>query len=229
MASSSPFTLTRSYSCPTQLVKYDLSGLDRTHPTSRSVTAMELGTHMRQQTFKLESLVPNTAPNYQMLNPGPDEVEFDLSRIEPPKYKPFMIASHSVQTQHPGCTGHDRITPMLILRPDQGYDTRSPICSLNLVCYRSGGEGCVLKQIRVTSRAVCQTDDVYRKCLKYDPSLVTNNRQFFQNMHHLYETDMCGFWRRHLSLKTLTGFRLLAVGLTLSLTCYTSIHPNPFA
>jgi hypothetical protein len=30
-------------------------------------------------------------------------------------------------------------------------------------------------------------------------------------LRKIYEKDMCGFWRRHLSLKTLRGLRVLSV------------------
>lgn len=91
------------------------------------------------------------------------------------------------------------------------YDTDKPTCSLNLVCYRSGAKGCELQQIHGIIRSRCPSDESFDAAKAHNPSLIATDDQFFQEMERLYETKMCGFLRRHFSLKTLKAFQVLSV------------------
>ncbi|ORY02662.1 hypothetical protein BCR34DRAFT_605497 [Clohesyomyces aquaticus] len=87
---------------------------------------------------------------------------------------------------------------------------KKPTCSLNLICYRPGSQGCVLQQIRVISRSRYTSDTDYTQAIKADPSLITSDQEFFARIRQEYNTKICNFWRRHLSLKTLRHIRLLS-------------------
>jgi hypothetical protein len=94
-------------------------------------------------------------------------------------------------------------------------------CSLNLF-YRSGSQGCVCRQIQVFSRsryAALSTDaSVAREALAQDASFIRNDMEFFGALQREYKHNMCGFWRRWLSMKTLRSIRLLTV-CTIYITC----------
>jgi hypothetical protein len=91
------------------------------------------------------------------------------------------------------------------------YDVTKPTCSLNLVCYRSGAKGCALLQVQCVLRSLFPDDASFDTVLEANPHLVHTDDQFFREMRRLYETEMCGFFRRWFSLKTLRAFRVLAV------------------
>jgi hypothetical protein len=86
-----------------------------------------------------------------------------------------------------------------------------PTCSLNLLCYRPGYQGCVLKQITVIGRSRYPNEDAYNKALGENKNLVSSDEEFFQSLHAAYSRQMCSFWRRHFSMKTLQQIRLLSV------------------
>lgn len=91
------------------------------------------------------------------------------------------------------------------------YDITKPTCSLNLVCYRSGAKGCDLQQVQCVLRSMFPSDETFDTVIEANPHLVHTDDQFFQEMRRLYSTEMCGFFRRYFSLKTLRAFRVLAV------------------
>lgn len=91
------------------------------------------------------------------------------------------------------------------------YDISKPTCSLNLVCYRSGAKGCDLQQIQCVLRTMFPSDESFDTVIEANPHLIYSDNQFFEEMHRLYRTRMCGFFRRYFSLKTLRAFRVLAV------------------
>jgi hypothetical protein len=91
------------------------------------------------------------------------------------------------------------------------YDVTKPTCSLSLVCYRSGAKGCALLQLQCVLRSLFPDDASFETVLEANPHLVHTDDQFFREMRRLYETGMCGFFRRWFSLKTLRAFRVLAV------------------
>jgi len=78
-------------------------------------------------------------------------------------------------------------------------DWSKPTCSLNLMCYRPGSQGCIRRQIQVA-----------RKSSEEYPAMIQTDQDFFQALHREYEQHICGFWRRYLSLKTLRQIRLLS-------------------
>lgn len=86
-----------------------------------------------------------------------------------------------------------------------------PTCSLNLICYRPGSQGCVLQQVRVVSRERFEEENHYQKAVTKDQGLIQTDQEFFQAIRDEYTTNMCGFWRRYLTLKTLRHIRLLSV------------------
>lgn len=91
------------------------------------------------------------------------------------------------------------------------YDVTKPTCSLNLVCYRSGAKGCDLLQIQCVLRSMFPGDASFDTVLEANPHLVHTDDRFFREVRRLYTTQMCGFFRRYFSLKTLRAFRVLAV------------------
>ncbi|KAH7559724.1 hypothetical protein BM1_03358 [Bipolaris maydis] len=96
--------------------------------------------------------------------------------------------------------------------PTTGTLTK-PTCSLNLMCYRSGSQGCVRRQIHVLSQArLGISRDDYSKIasVKNSGGLIRSDKEFFAALHREYEHHICGFWRRYLSLKTLRQIRLLS-------------------
>jgi hypothetical protein len=100
----------------------------------------------------------------------------------------------------------------------------SPTCSLNLVCYRSGVQGCKLRQIQTIYKSRFADDAAFQKALAQQPQLISSDVEFFQTLRKQYLGHMCGFWRRVFFLKTLCGFRLLQVRRHASIT---PISPHP--
>lgn len=93
------------------------------------------------------------------------------------------------------------------------YDTDKPTCSLNLVCYRSGRDGCRLEQVQCTLASKFPAGDQgLQSALASNPRLVYTDEAFFREMRRLFDGNMSSPWRRYLSLKTLKGFRILSVG-----------------
>jgi hypothetical protein len=87
-----------------------------------------------------------------------------------------------------------------------------PTCSLNLMCYRPGYQGCVLKQITVIGRSRYTSEEAYREALlKHKDSLISSDEDFFRALRTTYMQHMCSHWRRHFSMKTLHQIRLLSV------------------
>ncbi|KAK0641663.1 hypothetical protein B0T16DRAFT_461702 [Cercophora newfieldiana] len=100
------------------------------------------------------------------------------------------------------------------LAPDSNrpayYNTSRPTCSLNLVCYRSGARGCALQQIQCILASKFQTEESFQAAMKTNNHLIHTDDEFFREMQRLYKYEMCGFFRRYFSLKTLREFRVLA-------------------
>ncbi|KAF2469734.1 uncharacterized protein BDR25DRAFT_39049 [Lindgomyces ingoldianus] len=91
---------------------------------------------------------------------------------------------------------------------DDVQDTAGkPTCSLNLICY---SKGCSMGQIIVTTRERFANDEQYQRALSKTPTLVSTDGEFFQALRNRYSRDMCGFWQRYFSLKTLRSIRLLS-------------------
>lgn len=87
-----------------------------------------------------------------------------------------------------------------------------PTCSLNLMCYRSGRQGCIRRQIRVASKTrwAASIPDIPKEFWDEKLDMICNDQQFFHALHQEYEQHIRGFWRRYLSLKTLRQIRLLS-------------------
>jgi hypothetical protein len=90
-------------------------------------------------------------------------------------------------------------------------DLEKPTCSLNLICYRPGTQGCVLRQVRVVDKQRFKHETDYEEAVEQDPDILETDREFFEAMRNEYNEHMCSFWRRYLSLKTLRIIRLLSV------------------
>lgn len=86
-----------------------------------------------------------------------------------------------------------------------------PTCMLNLVCYRSGMQGCELHQIYVANRNRYKLKRDFSKAIRDNPELITDDRAFFHALRDVYLHKMCGIRRRMFFLKTLRGIRLLSV------------------
>ncbi|KAF2120307.1 hypothetical protein BDV96DRAFT_595859 [Lophiotrema nucula] len=85
--------------------------------------------------------------------------------------------------------------------------TKRPTCSLNLVCY---SRGCSMVQIRVATSTRYENDEAFKKAQQDIPGLLTTDQMLFEALTRAYWTEMCGFWRRWFSLKTLRRLRLLS-------------------
>lgn len=94
----------------------------------------------------------------------------------------------------------------------KSYDTDKPTCSLNLVCYRGGTEGCVLRQIQTVLASRYPDKEAFELATKGNAQLIATDKRFFKDLRRMYSGEMSGMWRRWFSLKTLRGFRLLSVG-----------------
>ena len=102
-------------------------------------------------------------------------------------------------------------SPMQAVMTDKNLG--KPTCSLNLICYRPGSQGCVLRQVRVIDKQRFQHDVDYDEAVKQDPGIIESDKDFFDAIQTEYTAHMCGFWRRYFSLKTLRHIRLLSVRL----------------
>ncbi|KAH7120711.1 hypothetical protein EDB81DRAFT_233269 [Dactylonectria macrodidyma] len=125
--------------------------------------------------------------------------------IVPPK-RPWLAKAKGTPTDTPAAG--DAATS-LDERTLQEHVAKSPTCSLNLVCYRSGTQGCKLRQIQTLNRARLPSDAAFAKALREQTQLVATDVAFFRELRTQYLRHMCSFWRRAFSLKTLRGFRLL--------------------
>ena len=105
----------------------------------------------------------------------------------------------------------DTPNPPSATPPRNAYDVHRPTCSLNLVCYRDGAQGCVLVQIHTILESRFSDTEDFKSELKKDSRLIVSDQAFFRKLQRTYWYEMCGFWRRYLSLKTLRGIRLLVV------------------
>jgi hypothetical protein len=110
--------------------------------------------------------------------------------------------------------GHNMFTePSTSLANPDG--TPKPTCSLNLICYRPGSQGCVIRQIQVVKRSLCTDGKVFGALLSTNPDLIQTDEEFFQSLQTEYSKKMCSLTRRLFSLKTLRKIRLLSVSILL--------------
>ena len=110
---------------------------------------------------------------------------------------------------HPQASFHPPTTASML-----ASNAAKPTCSLNLICYRPGSQGCVLRQIRVISRAKFAKVEDYSAAIEANDGIVSTDKEFFELLWKKYNERMCSFWRRYLSLKTLRRIRLLSVSLS---------------
>jgi hypothetical protein len=89
--------------------------------------------------------------------------------------------------------------------------TNVSTCSLNLVCYRGGREGCVSRQVQVIKESLCEDQEEFQDLLKEYPNLIQTDEEFLKRLRDEYRFQMCSFLRRYFSLKTLRKIRLLSV------------------
>lgn len=94
------------------------------------------------------------------------------------------------------------------------YVIDRPTCSINLVCYRSGAKGCSRKQIQCVLRSRFPDEESYEKMVSANGHLMQTDVEFFEEARRLFEHEMCDFFRRWFSLKSLRAFRVLAVELS---------------
>jgi hypothetical protein len=97
---------------------------------------------------------------------------------------------------------------------DLEWDTTRPTCSLPLVCYRSGSRGCERGKVEAAMQSRFASEDAFQKTTAENSKLVKTDKDFFYALRIVYSREMCNFWRRNLSLKSLHGIRLLLVSET---------------
>ncbi|KAK4442569.1 hypothetical protein QBC34DRAFT_23988 [Podospora aff. communis PSN243] len=106
----------------------------------------------------------------------------------------------------------DTSIPLAVHKPrdtDQ-YDISRPLCSLHLLCYRSGGRPPCRQQLITAMKSRFPDEQTYQSLIKDHPEYILTDEQLFEEMRGVYEAKMCGFFRRHLSLKSLRSLRLLS-------------------
>ncbi|KAF1962995.1 hypothetical protein CC80DRAFT_530871 [Byssothecium circinans] len=89
------------------------------------------------------------------------------------------------------------------------YDVHKPTCSLNLVCYRGGSQGCTLRQVHAILASRFEDETEFQNVMAKNNKLIATDRELFRELKRLYWGEMTGFVRKWLSLKTLMGLRLL--------------------
>lgn len=154
-------------------------------------------------------------PSYEPMSPAQkamhDAFWPELTSLTPPvSQKPMSTPIIASKAEH--SFGH---APYATKNPSNGrtsgaYDISRPTCSLNLVCYRGGTEGCILRQLQTVSASRFTTQAAFATTMRNNPGLIATDEALFLELRKSYN-EMSGFRRRYLSLKTLTGLRLLSV------------------
>jgi hypothetical protein len=138
-------------------------------------------------------------------------------RYQPPSTEPPIhistidstVSSGDDWSPEPFPPEPEGMNPSSVLPPTQAvmspaFDNHSrPTCSLNLMCYGSGRQGC-----KVISRSRWNASMDPLEDWKDNPNTILNNQKFFHALHREYQKHICGFWRRYLSLKALRQIRL---------------------
>ncbi|KIW02362.1 uncharacterized protein PV09_06184 [Verruconis gallopava] len=149
-----------------------------------------------------QRILPNGVeidPNDVLTQPlGTQEVNTSTWNNSPTKLAPPI---NSLPMSTPGARSVSNESP---------YDVTRPTCSLNVVCYRSGKNGCELRQVQTVLASRFKNAEAFKKTCARNPQLISTDQRLFDELRRLYEKEMCGFWRRHFSLKTLRGLRVLA-------------------
>jgi len=147
----------------------------------------------------------------------------NISNIAPPVSLAAMISPDPDGTSHVPWNSEDTRPEALKVMTEKAatsatatvntayYNISKPTCSLNLVCYRSGAKGCELQQIQCTLRSKFPTNESFHNTIAANQHLVYTDVQFFLQMRHLFRAKMCGFFRRHFSLKFLRALQILVV------------------
>jgi hypothetical protein len=68
-----------------------------------------------------------------------------------------------------------------------------------------------MTQIRVTKQSKYNFKYEYQGAVAEMPTLATTDKALFKAIRDKYSKEICGFWRRWFSLKTLKRLRLLSV------------------
>lgn len=151
-----------------------------------------------------------------------------LSTIPTHSLNPTVLGSEPLSLKSRSSTSSTAKTTTPAQTRPAYYNTSKPTCSLNLVCYRSGAKGCDLQQIHCVLRSSFPDEANFHAAVKANPHLIHADDQFFREIQRLYKTQMCGFFRRYFSLKSLKAFRILAVRFCLFTTFHllTAIFSN---
>lgn len=138
----------------------------------------------------------------------------DVRGLSPPVFQQPMNTPVMASPAQTPTDQHPMNTPIVGCLPNEtsrgAYDISRPTCSLNLVCYRGGSVGCILRQVQTVSSSRFPTKEAFDATMEKNSQLIATDEAFFYELRRLYH-DMSGIWRRYLSLKTLTGLRLLSV------------------
>jgi hypothetical protein len=163
--------------------------------------------------------IPRT--NVYQFVPSPSSPLKNHSVEAPPPHLPALLSipPHLVQLPPIPISGppppiplrQTQSAPDQISPPGLGDDTdskeTSPTCSLNLVCYRAGRQGCVLEQIRVARPGFIPGTNNSHDGVTF----IYHDAHVFRAVREAYTKKMCSVRRRYLSLKTLRQIRLLSV------------------
>ncbi|KAK0634009.1 hypothetical protein B0T14DRAFT_85145 [Immersiella caudata] len=174
--------------------------------------------------------VPRELPVADRVNNGASDSAFGQAvPAEPLPTPPLMVAGNSsappsptlpaaqgsaLPTLEPALEGKGNPNSSVAVKEatensDQ-YDTSRPLCSLHLLCYRSGGRPPCRGQLITALKSRFPDEQSYEALVKEHVEYIVTDEKLFEQMRHVYETKMCGFFRQYLSLKSLRSLRLLS-------------------
>lgn len=191
--------------------------VSETIPSAASVEVGSNEVHENSSTSHRSS--EKTASIEKSRNNTPNHTRSASVQLQPTSLVNSVISADFNQHAHPRQSTTPTADQFSVLPPTQTVSSPTigsltkPTCSLNLMCYRSGSQGCVRRQIHVLSQArLGISRDNYTKIvsIKNSGGLIRSDEEFFAALHREYEHHICGFWRRYLSLKTLRRIRLLS-------------------
>jgi len=111
-------------------------------------------------------------------------------------------------------------------KKDHGADHQtqdSPLCALELICYRSSSQGCIKGTVLATEENRFNNQaEFFQACKEKKKEgfrVASDNKALFKEIRRVYEKEMCSFWRRWFSLTKVKSIVILKV-------FELCIHPN---
>lgn len=213
----SPIAIQVSIKEPDASIPPQLTTIDEAVPSAASVEGRPNKVHENSLiTHRPSERIVETEDSREH---NPNHTRHASVQLQPMSPVDSVTSSDFNQYAHPRQSKTPIANQLSVLPPTQTVSSPTtgsmakPTCSLNLMCYRSGSQGCVRRQIHVLSQArlaISRDDYSSIVSIKNSGGLVRTDEEFFAALHREYEHHICGFWRRYLSLKTLRQIRLLS-------------------